>query len=327
MFRTEIQLPKTDMNLQLHDKVVTIGSCFAQVIGTKLQAYKADVLVNPFGTIFNPVSVGKLLQAAAGEKVDFENSLVQRDGIWYSYELHSSVSSPDKDKLQQQIQEQVKATRVQLQQAKLLIVTLGTAVSYRLADSGAIVANCHKLPAKQFSRELLTIPEITENMSRSFAALKQLNPALQVIVTVSPVRHVKETLPVNSVSESILRVAAHYLAEQQQDVLYFPAYEIMLDDLRDYRFYGPDMLHPTSTAEDYIWQKFAVAYLHADFQQFIPAWEKIRKAITHRPFHPQAEAHQTFILKTLQQLQQLAATYTIPITEEEQQLRQQIISN
>ncbi|MBC5773783.1 GSCFA domain-containing protein [Pontibacter sp. KCTC 32443] len=326
MFRTEVHIPSTGINLQLHDKVVTIGSCFAEVIGTKLREYKADVVINPFGTIFNPISVGRLLQAVAGGPFNLEQNLVLRDGIWYSYDLHSSLSSPDKNELLQLIEARIEQTREHLSQAKLLIITLGTAVSYKLADTGNIVANCHKLAAKQFSRTLLTIEEITESIEVSYHALKKLNPELQLILTVSPVRHVKETLLTNSVSKSILRVATHYLTEQHQDILYFPAYEIMLDDLRDYRFYGPDMLHPTPTAEDYIWQKFIAAYLHPLYQEFLPAWEKIRRAVAHRPFHPHAEAHQSFLNNTLAQLKHLSVKYNISTEMEELVLRQQLTS-
>jgi hypothetical protein len=324
MFRTEVTLPASGLNLGLHDKSVTIGSCFAEVIGTKLKDYKADVLVNPFGTIFNPVSVCRLLQAVAGEPLNLEQSLVQRDGIWYSYDLHSSLSSPDKDQLLHLITQRIAQTREHLKDARLLIITFGTAVSYKLTDTGTIVANCHKLPARQFSRTLLTIEEINYSLETCYHALKKFNPELQTIVTVSPVRHLKETLPTNSVSKSILRVATHTITERYKDVLYFPAYEIMLDDLRDYRFYGPDMLHPTPVAEDYIWQKFASAYLDPTFQEFIPAWEKIKSAMAHRPFHPNTEAHQAFITKTIAQLQQLAANYNITTKSEELELRRQL---
>jgi len=324
MFRTEVQIPTTNLALNLHDKVVTIGSCFAEVIGAKLQDNKADVLVNPFGTIFNPISVSKLLQLVAGKSIDLEQSLVQRDGIWYSYDLHSSLSSPNKTELLQLVEDRVQQTRAQLQTARLLIITLGTAVSYTLTNSGTIVANCHKLPAKQFRRTLLTIEEITASFDTAYQALKELNPDLQIILTVSPVRHVKETLPTNSISKSILRVATHYITERYADVLYFPAYEIMLDDLRDYRFYGQDMLHPTPTAEDYIWQKFTATYLDPTFQEFIVAWEKMRRAFTHRPFHPNTEAHQTFLTKTISQLQELTAKYNIDTAAEDTILRGQL---
>lgn len=327
MFRTEVHIPESALKLNLPDKIVTIGSCFAEVIGNKLQDYKADVLVNPFGTIFNPVSVGKLLQAVATSETISADSLVQRDGIWYSYDLHSSLSSPDKNELLQTINKQLALTRAQLQQAKLLIITLGTAVSYKLIETGAIVANCHKLPAKQFTRELLTIDDVTQSIKAGYLALKQLNPALQLTLTVSPVRHVKETLPVNSVSKSILRTATHYLTEQLPDAHYFPAYEIMLDDLRDYRFYGPDMLHPTIVAEDYIWQKFTKAYLHPAYQQFIPEWEKIRRAIAHKPFHPQAAAHQNFLNNTIKQLEHLTGMYNIAVAAETEVLRQQLLTD
>lgn len=325
MFRTEVTIPETNLRLNLPDKVVTIGSCFAEVIGTKLQQYKADALVNPFGTIFNPISVSKLLQAIAGQSFNIADSLVQRDGIWYSYDLHSSLSSANKDALIQLIEDRIVQTRIHLQNAKLVIITLGTAASYKLADSGTIVANCHKLPARQFTRELLTIDAITDNIAQAIQSLRQMNPELQFIITVSPVRHVKETLQVNSVSKSILRVASHYLSSQMPSVFYFPAYEIMLDDLRDYRFYSSDMLHPTQVAEDYIWQKFVTTYLHPTYQQFIPEWDKMQRAIAHRPFHPQAEAHQTFLRNTIEQLRQLSTNYKVTADTEIKALEQQLI--
>ncbi|NEM98060.1 GSCFA domain-containing protein [Pontibacter burrus] len=327
MFRTEVTMPETNLRLNLPEKVVTIGSCFAEVIGAKLQQYKAVVLVNPFGTIFNPISVSKLLQAVAGENFNITDSLVQRDGIWYSYDLHSSLSSANKDELVQLIEDRIGQTRNHLQKAKLVIITLGTAVSYKLADSGTIVANCHKLPARQFFRELLTIADITDNMALAIKSLHKTNPELQFIITVSPVRHVKETLQVNSVSKSLLRVASHYLSEQLPGVFYFPAYEIMLDDLRDYRFYSSDMLHPTQVAEDYIWQKFVATYLHPTYQQFIPEWDKVQRAIAHRPFHPQAEAHQTFLQNTIKQLEQLSETYKVAAETEIKILKAQLIGN
>ncbi len=326
MFRTELQIPATDLNLSLQDKIVTIGSCFAEVIGAKLQHYKADVLANPFGTIFNPVSVSKLLLAASGDEMfNVEHSLVQRDGIWYSYDLHSSLSHPDKEHLIKQIEKRINQTYTYLREAKLLVITLGTAVSYELTQNGAIVANCHKLPANHFKRSLLTVEQVSESIEKGYLALRKINPKLKVILTVSPVRHLKETLPINSVSKSILRVATHAVTEKHPDIAYFPAYEVLLDDLRDYRFYGPDMLHPTPLAEDYIWQKFTAAYLAPKFQEFIPAWDKISRALSHRPFHPEADAHQSFIRNTLTQLHQLSENYGVDIRHEELALKAQLL--
>jgi len=323
MFRTEIQVPTANSNLALQDKVITIGSCFADVIGTKLQQSKVDVLVNPFGTIFNPISVCQLLLASCGQTFDFQQHLVQYNGIWYAYDLHSSLSCPDRHELLDQIQQRVQQTKQQLQEAKLLIITLGTAVAYRLKNTGKVVANCHKLPAKNFDRLLLSGEEMTDAFETMYSQLKRLNSGIKVLLTVSPVRHVKETLPTNSVSKALLRVLCHQLTEAHADVLYFPAYEIMLDDLRDYRFYKQDMLHPNELAEDYIWEKFVQAYYTSGFQTFLLEWDKIQRALQHRSFHPESEAHQAFIRTTLQQLEQLAARYKIVVSEEVHVLQQQ----
>ncbi|WP_018477323.1 GSCFA domain-containing protein [Pontibacter roseus] len=325
MFRTEVNIPSSGLDLTLQDGIVTMGSCFADVIGNRLRQNKAKVLVSPFGTIFNPLSVCKLLDAATGEQPDWEQHLVQHQGIWYAYDLHSSLSSPDKTELLQLISHRLQTTQQALQEAKLLIITLGTAVGYRLHSTGQVVANCHRLPARNFTRQLLSTDEMMNAFGYTLYQLRRLNPGLKVLLTVSPVRHIKETLETNSVSKALLRVICHLLVERHEEVSYFPAYEIMLDDLRDYRFYGRDMLHPTETAEDYIWEKFTAAYLHPDFIAFHKEWGKMRRALAHRPFHPNTEAHQSFLRNTLQQLQQLQLRYGIAIEPEEQLLREQLI--
>ncbi|MBF9253892.1 GSCFA domain-containing protein [Pontibacter sp. 172403-2] len=323
MFRTEVPVAGTNLNLSLQDKVLTIGSCFADVIGAKLYQNKVKVLVNPFGTIFNPLSVCRLLAAGCGVSYNFEEHLVQNNGIWHAYDLHSSLSSPDKQTLLNQIGERLQQTKQQLQQAKLLIITLGTAVAYKLKSTSEVVANCHKLPARNFDRILLPVAEMQSAFEQVYAQLRAINPDINVLLTVSPVRHLKETLETNSVSKALLRVLCHQLTEAHDNVLYFPAYEIMLDDLRDYRFYKPDMLHPTEVAEDYIWQKFVQAYYTPDFQEYILAWDKMQRALRHRSFHPQSEAHQKFLKNTLQQLEQLASKHKIDVSEEARMLHRQ----
>jgi hypothetical protein len=324
MFRTELHIPASGLDITLQDGIVTIGSCFAEVIGSRLLQNKAQVLVNPFGTIFNPLSVGKLLRAAAGEPHTFADNLVQHNGIWYAYDLHSSLSSPSREQLLATLQERLDNTHTALQKAKLLIITLGTAVGYRLQGTREVVANCHKLPARQFSRELLSLHTLQPDMAHTLRLLYNLNPNLRVLLTVSPVRHIKETIEVNSVSKAILRVLCHELAHQQPQTSYFPAFELMMDDLRDYRFYGRDMVHPTEVAEDYIWEKFVQAYLAKDFQHFLHAWEKMRRALSHRPFHPESAAHQAFLRNTLSQLQSLADRYSIDTMAEADQLKRQL---
>ncbi|WP_241738974.1 GSCFA domain-containing protein [Pontibacter beigongshangensis] len=325
MFRTELPIKPSQLRLALQAEVLTIGSCFAEVIGSKLQENKVATLVNPFGTIFNPLSACLLVEIVSGKAYDFEKHLVQHNGIWYAYDLHSALSSPSKEELLHTIRQQVQQTQEQLQKASLLIMTWGTAVSYRLASTGTVVANCHKLPARQFTRLLLTTEEITAAFTQMHQRLLQLNPNIKLLLTVSPVRHLKETLEINSVSKAVLRVATHQLTEAYENVNYFPAYEIMMDDLRDYRFYKADMLHPTELAEDYIWQKFVGAYFDQEYQAFLPEWEKVRRAMAHKPFHPASAAHQQFLKATLQQLRELEQKHNISCAKEIAQLQLQII--
>ncbi|MGV3587562.1 MAG: GSCFA domain-containing protein [Adhaeribacter sp.] len=304
-FRTEINIKPLEQQLGLNARVLTAGSCFAEVMGNKIAGYKGQSLVNPFGTIFNPVSLFKLLAAALQPTPEFTGELLERDGYWYAYDLHSSFTAPSRALLISRIQKQLIQTQEFLSNTDLLILTLGTAVGYMHKASNNLVANCHKVPQQEFQKKLISAATITETFAPLYTSLQALNPNIQVLFTVSPVRHLKETLELNSVSKSILRVACHELSEAFAGVQYFPAYELMLDDLRDYRFYKADMLHPTEVAEEYIWQKFSQTYFNQDFQNFAAKWDKIQQALAHKPFQPESAAHQQFLQKLLEQLQAL----------------------
>jgi hypothetical protein len=306
-FRTELNVKPSDRQLTLHTPVITAGSCFAEVMGRKIQHYKVLSLVNPFGTIFNPVSLLDLLISSLHPQQEFTGELLQRDGLWLAYDLHSSFAAQSRAELLTTIQNSFLQTHQFLVEADTLILTFGTAVGYIHRASNQLVANCHKVPQQQFRKRLLAVTEVTQAFQTFYLQLKQLNPNLRIILTVSPVRHVKETLEGNSVSKSILRVACHELSETYPDVHYFPAYELVLDDLRDYRFYQEDMIHPTSVAEGYIWEKFKAAYFDEAFQQFTAEWDKIQQALTHRPFHPDSPGHQDFLRKTLSRLENIQA--------------------
>jgi len=305
-FRTELTPPSSNSPLTLRSAIFTAGSCFAEVIGQQLLYYKLNAFVNPFGTIFNPISLFHLIQAALQPKPAFTGKLGQREDLWFAYDLHSSFAATSQTELLSRINQTLTQSNLFLQQADTLILTFGTAVGYVHRPSNKLVANCHKIPQSQFAKRLLSVAEITAAFQQFYEALQQVNSKARIILTVSPVRHLKETLEGNSVSKSILRVACHGLSTQYAAVEYFPAYEILLDDLRDYRFYKPDMIHPSEVAEDYIWQKFKSAYFDQDFQQFTLQWDKIRQALAHRPFHPESASHQQFLKKVLSRLEAFA---------------------
>ncbi|HSI91193.1 MAG TPA: GSCFA domain-containing protein, partial [Adhaeribacter sp.] len=306
IFRTELHLAPATTQFNLAANVVTVGSCFSEVIGHQLETYKVNTLTNPFGTIFNPLSACKLLQICAGADVELADAFVENNGRWFSYDFHSSFSAPTEEELYEQLDEALVKTRRFLKKADLLIITLGTANVFRLNITGETVANCHKLPASNFTRETLQPEEIITAIAETHSLLRELNPNLRIILSVSPVRHLKDTLELNSVSKAILRLATHFLSQQLPGLDYFPAYELLLDDLRDYRFYKEDMLHPTQVAEKYIWEKFSQVYFDQAFQTFSADWDTILRAMAHKPFHPESAAHQAFVQKTLEKLKALS---------------------
>ena len=322
MFRTVIPPGESEVKINLSDRILCIGSCFANMVGRKLDEHKFTVKVNPYGIIFNPESIFNLLDFSINHHFPAPHTYIKNQGIFYNYHLHSDFGSPDHRPLKDQIEQAIKSTATWLSEADWLILTFGTAIIYERADNGETVANCHKMPSRLFNKRFLTGEEIRGRFELLINRLKPLNRHLKVMLTVSPVRHIKDGLESNAVSKSILRVASHYLAENFAHVTYFPGYEIMMDDLRDYRFYERDMIHPSSVAEDYIWEMFGQSYFSTDSRTFIREWQKIRKALAHRPFHPQSENHRNFLKKLLMQLHTINDTVDVraEIEEIERQL-------
>lgn len=306
MFRTELTIAPATGQLPRTARVLTVGSCFADSIGSRLAANKVETLVNPFGTVFQPLALARLLRAAAGEEVDWQQHLVEARGRWQSYDLHGSIGADSPVALLQNIQELVRHTGEFLRNADVVLLTLGTAWAYRLRETGELVNNCHKQSADLFVRELLTPDEIINALAETHAYLRRINPELRFVLTVSPVRHLKDTLQLNSVSKSVLRLATHIVSDLLPGVAYFPAYELLMDDLRDYRFYGADMLHPSTVAEDYVWEKFARAYFDADFGRFRKEWAAVQQSLEHRPLHAGAPEHRQFLESTREKLEQLS---------------------
>lgn len=262
-------------------------------------------MINPFGVIFNPLSIARLVDTTlTGHSVD-QTRMVKREGSWYHYDYHSSISAQTTQQLTSIIAEQSALTAHFLRQADWVLITLGTAVVYQLKAQGQIVANCHKIPAATFSKELLSVSQVTDSLEAIYKQLSAINPAVELILTVSPVRHIKEGIPENQVSKSILRVACHDLARKYEQIQYFPSYELMMDDLRDYRFYKKDMIHPTEVAEEYIWDKFSKAFIDEPARNFMEKWRSVSQALSHRSFHPETEAHQNFLRQTLTKLKLL----------------------
>jgi hypothetical protein len=314
LFRTELVVKPFPVQLSLDSRILTVGSCFAEVIGNQLKTNKFKVIINPFGTIFNPVSLTSLLETSLTTKKVTASHMIERDGIWYHYDLHSSICAPSQDELTHIMAMRMEQTSQMMAQADWIFITMGTAFVYRLQESGEIVANCHKVPSRFFTKRLLQVNEVVEAVSALYTQLLLLRPQIQILLTVSPVRHIKDGIPENQVSKSVLCLACHELTQLTKHIHYFPSYELMMDDLRDYRFYKKDLIHPTEIAEEYIWDKFVEALVDEPTQAFIKEWQAIRQAMAHQPFHPETASHQQFLRQTLTKLKALA--HKVDVQEE-----------
>jgi hypothetical protein len=299
-FRTTFQIPVSKHQISLDSQMLTLGSCFADVVGGQLRENKLDVLVNPFGTLFNPLSIFKILSPSYREAD--ERLFVENQKLWFNYDFHSQFVSNSKENLQEQVNQTIYAINSLLPTTTHLIITFGTAFIYKLLNPQTYISNCHKMPNHLFEKNLLSVKDICKSFAILYKELKEVNPDLKVILTVSPVRHTKDGVPENQLSKSILRAACHYLTTDYEDITYFPSYEIMMDDLRDYRFYKPDLIHPNEVAEQYIFEKFAETYFDENLKSFIGEWQQIRRAINHRPFNEKSESHQKFLKNLLEDL-------------------------
>lgn len=322
MFRTEIEDQQFEANLSYQSKMLTIGSCFSDTIGNRLRSSKFNVLVNPFGTIFNPLSIFELLELSLERSEVLELATLKRDGYYMNYKFHSDFRAKTKDTLHKRMDATLNQVAERLKAADFLFITLGTAWIYEQKTTEMLVANCHKTPRKEFNKRLLSVEEIVAAFFSWKELIGQFNPSLQIIITVSPVRHTRDTLQLNAVSKSVLRLAAHYMQEMVPKVHYFPAYEIMMDDLRDYRFYEKDMIHPNEQAIDYIWEKFIDGLLNPEDAKTLASWMKVKQSLEHRAFNPKSNKHQQFLANTLNQLEQLKSK--LPVQEEIKQLKNQL---
>ena len=295
-FRTEIEVAPWGQKIEYGDTILCLGSCFATNIGERLAERKFSTSVNPTGILFNPASIANAVERIEAKKLIMKDDLFLSDGRWLSFDFHSSLAGTTADEAVDKINSQIASSNEVLKCANTLIITLGTAWVYRLQSSGEVVANCHKQPHSAFRRELLSVGEIVDSLERIMACTRA-----HIVLTVSPIRHLGEGLADNSLSKALLRVAVEeFRLRHTERVTYFPSYEIMLDDLRDYRFYADDLVHPTTMAVDYIAKRFFEAALSADAKQKMEEVTKIVNAANHRPQNPHSEQHRAFCRKQLE---------------------------
>lgn len=303
-FRTEIRLDRAPFAIDHSSKVLMAGSCFSENICAKMSGLKFDVCGNPYGVLFNPASIASMLSHLAERRGYTAADLQNESGIWFSWRHHGSFSGTDPKDVLSGINAAAVRGAEALAAADYVILTFGTAWIYRLASTGEVVANCHKMPSGMFVRKRLTVEEIVNMYKPLFeGALK----GKKVIVTVSPVRHLKDGFAENSLSKAILRVAAEELAAGYSDAHYFPALEIVADDLRDYRFYADDMVHPSVAAVAYVWEKFSGWALDERSRMVIPKLEKLTAAMSHRVLHPGNEVAKAFARRMISLSEELQA--------------------
>jgi lysophospholipase L1-like esterase len=306
-WQTRVELPSYPFQISYSDKILSVGSCFAEHMSRKLERLKYQILANPFGIQYNPASIGRGLKRLLDHQNFHAEELVQHQGLWHSWMHHGSYSNIDKEASLTAIQSSFEQAHQQLIQTDYLLITLGTSWIYRLKESQEIVNNCHKFPTHYFQRDLLSVDQIVRLLAEPIARLQELRPELKVLTTVSPVRHLKDGAIENQRSKARLSLALEELEQQLDAVYYFPAYEIMMDQLRDYRFYQRDLTHPSELAQDFIWEQLEKACLNQGEADLRKRVEKFVQAISHRPLHPDQPAHQAFLQKLLRQLDSLQA--------------------
>jgi hypothetical protein len=304
-FRTIVPLPEYAFRISYHDQVLSMGSCFAEHIGNCLAERHFTSLLNPFGILYNPASIGQSLERLLQEAPFSAEEQFEHQGLWHTFWHHGIFSAPDKAQALERINRAFRQAQAFLLSANRLIITLGTAFVFIYRASGEVAANCHKMPGSAFERRRLSTKEVLAALEPALLELKARQPSLEIILTVSPVRHIRDGLIENQRSKAALLLAAAELCQQHGFIHYFPAYEIMMDELRGYRFYAADMLHPSAEAVSYIWERLSQVCFDEPTRQLIAKIEKIRTASLHRPFHPQAPAHQQFLRQQLQQIEAL----------------------
>lgn len=304
-FRTKVELPAKGPKIQHTDRLMIWGSCFSEHIGNLLAEHKFSCDVNPFGVLYNPMSIATSIQCLLKKVLYREKDLREEQGIWYSLMHHSTFSSHKAEDCLQKINQRIAQGHEHLNQADWIIFTWGSSFVYTWKENGEIVGNCHKLPSRLFERKMVSVDEITAIYLPLLQELKAVRPNLQCLFTVSPIRHLKDGLHGNQLSKANLLIAIDQICRQMDFCHYFPSYEIMIDELRDYRFYADDMMHPSPLAIQYIWECFCNCYFTPSTLSFLKEWNKIRQGLAHRPFNPESEAYQTFLSQILLKIEDL----------------------
>ncbi len=308
-FRTTLSLPKSSFYLSYEKPLLMLGSCFTKNIGTRLQSLHLPVLTNPFGIVYNPISMAKNITYLMTDGIFSEKDIFKEGDLWHSWQHHSRFSSPEKTEILRGINDELSMARNHFAKTKILILTLGTANVFIEKKSNQIVNNCHKVPSHFFDKKRLSVDEVISNLKSVFEKTFIQNADCQIVMTISPIRHLRDGLIENNRSKAVLLLACAELSDLFPNVHYFPAYELVIDDLRDYRFYAPDMMHPTDQAIDYIWQHFTDTFFTEKTKIIAEEVQKINLMKQHRPLHPNTEGYQQFVNNLEERIYKLYLKY------------------
>ncbi len=307
-FRTEIKCIPGPVKIDHQSNVVLLGSCFSEHMVEKFNYFKFNTYANPFGILFHPRAIETAIQKCVNQTFYDQNDLLQYGDTWISLDHHSSFDQKDPQLVLQGINNEIETGYQALKKASHVIITLGTSWVYKWKKDGRIVGNCHKIPQKYFTKEILTSREIQISLRQIITYVRSINKKASFIFTISPVRHLKDGFAENTLSKALLHAAIQAIKEDDL-AAYFPAFEIMMDDLRDYRFYKSDLVHPNEMAVDYIWELFKNSWISEDSIKTMVQIEDIQKSLSHKPFDPESEAHKKFLRSLELKIEHLQTRY------------------
>ena len=309
--QTQIKIQKEQPQIDYSSKVLLLGSCFAENIGEKFLYHQFQQLQNPLGILFHPFAIERFLQRVFQQEEFTAKDIFQHQEIFSCFEAHSRMNALLEEDILRYLNSALTGTFQFLKETSHVIITLGTSWVYKHLGQDKYVANCHKIPQKNFSKELSSVNEIEKSLRNTIGYIQQLNNSCEFVFTVSPVRHAKDGFVENTRSKSHLLTALHQIVEKENQLHYFPSYELIMDELRDYRFYAEDLLHPNQVAIDYIWKRFQEIWLAEETLPVMKQVQQIRQGLAHRPFNPNSTAHQKFQQKLQQQIAQLQEQFPL----------------
>lgn len=321
-FRSEFTPAPFSKKIKYGDYLFLIGSCFTEEVGGKLMRYKFRVMQNPSGILFNPVSICDTIAACCENRPLQENDVFYHNELWQSWKHHSRFADPTREGLIEKTNSSLNEAHAFLKKADRVMITLGSAFLYETTplltgDTTMVVANCHKVPADKFKRRLADAAEVKDALNKMIASVKRINPGASFILTISPVRHLREGFVENNRSKAVLIQAVHDVADGRE-VFYFPSYELVIDDLRDYRFYAEDLAHPNYAATNYVFEKFTAACMDGATLKLMEEVNEINAARSHKPFHPASAAHRNFLNTYLEKVRKLKNEHPfLDLSEEE----------